>query len=467
MPHEDTANFNLEDIDDNDEEVDERDETSTPEAPAAVKLPKHSRRPRKTNNGAHAVGMGAQPQPAWKYQEADLLWPEVLESLRRSGLSPHDFVCRISKLPEKQHLYTLECADLTGEAEGKAPGDALIDRVTDYVHLRWTQSPQRYDIAFVQKVGAKIYARGILSLPSGGEIMAIRSAKVQLDQSKPLGMGMPPPAMPPMHVPAPVPPPSYTPPYAGVGAPPMASASDEVAFLRRQLEAKEQQAEAMRQEVLTAAREGRQPNIAVAAQPEDRIARLERLVERLIETRAAPVGVGAPPPPPAAPSEMAAQTADGVNSFEGMIGNFRRVKAAMKQARELFAEYDDDEEEEEPEKKPDPVVAAPAKPEDTLPWNNAEVPGAKWGNGSSVQFARNKETGDIDWTGLAMSNPHIAEKIVDMANRLGEGILGAAQRFAQSKLPPGVAGAPAATEALPQGQTGGGTPSSGSGTPNI
>lgn len=456
MPHEDTENFNLDELDD---EGDEGGETATPQVAPTPTIPKGGRRPRKTNNGAHAIGMGAPPKTAWKYQEAELLCLEVLEDLKMRGYAPHDYAFRVSKLPEKQHLFTFEC---TAIMDSVSPGDALIDLVTDYVHLRWTTSPQRYDITFVRKVGAEIYARGTLSLPSAGEIMAIRAAKMQMEPKLP-GVGMPPPQMPQTHMPM-QPPPAYTqPPYVtGVGAPP-AGSPGEVEYLREQLRNRDAQNEAMRQEVLTAAREGRQPNIQPAT-PESRLDRLERMVGSLIDAvtakpAATTTGVGAP-------QQVAQQTGDGVSTVKTMFDNFKQVKDMWRQGREIFAEEDDDEDEDE--KKPEtPVVAKPEKEENILPFDVSELPTSpKWSNGDPVRYARNRKTGDIDWMGAAISNPHVAEKAVDIVNRVGEAILGAAKRFAEQKT--GGGGESPSQAALPTGVGGGNTNSNqGGGTPSI
>lgn len=449
-PHEDTANFRIEDLDDEgEEEVEETPAVNTAhQTPAVTPVKRHRKKP----NG---VGVAAPPAPAWHYQEAELLWPEVLEDIKRRGMSAYDFCCRVSRLqPELMQMGSaFECSAIMG-SETVTPGDALIEYVTEHYHLPLSQGPQRYDIAFVQKVGAKIYARGRLSLLSAAEIMAMRSANLRLQQQKlpqnQVGVGAPPPA------PVYQPPPTY-PAYAQPAAP--QSTSDEVAFLRQQLQRLESNNEAMRQEVLAAAREGRQPNIQ-PAQPEDRISRLEKLVEKLIESKAAPVGVGAPPTTQVA----AAETASGVSSLKTMFDNFREVKGMFKQAREIFAEEEDDDGDEDPADTKQPVVATPEKKEDPIPFEVAELPTSpKWSNGDPVRYARNKETGDIDWFGAAMANPHVAEKAVDIVNRVGEAIVGAAKRYA------GQAEAQAQTPTLPTGvgRTGGEGGGSPPATPSI
>lgn len=449
MPHEDTANFRIEDLDDEEEEVEETPAATNTahQTPAVTPVKRHRKKP----NG---VGVAAPQAPAWHYQEAELLWPEVLEDIKRRGMSAYDFCCRVSRLqPELMQMGSaFECSAIMG-SETVTPGDALIEYVTEHYHLPLSQGPQRYDIAFVQKVGAKIYARGRLSLLSAAEIMAMRSANLRLQQQKlpnQVGVGAPPP-----------PPAPYQPPptYAQPSYPVPQSTSDEVSFLRQQLQRLESNNEAMRQEVLNAAREGRQP-IIQPAQPEDRISRLEKLVEKLIESKATPaVGVGAPPTTQVA----AAETASGVSSLKTMFDNFREVKGMFKQAREIFAEEEDDDGD-EPEDNKQPVVATPEKKEDPIPFEVAELPTSpKWSNGEPVRYARNKETGDIDWLGAAMANPHVAEKAVDIVNRVGEAIVGAAKRYA------GQQEQAVATPSLPtgMGRTGGEGGGSPPATPSI
>lgn len=461
MPHEDTENFRLDEDDDED-----GDETEAPPPVAASAPSPPAKKPRKKNNGAYAVGVGTPPKFEPHYQEAELLWPEALAYINRRGWSAYDFSCRVSRLqPELMQLGSaFECSAITGTEDGSVtPGDALIEYVTEHYHLPLSQGPQRYDITFVRKVGAEIFTRGRLSLPSASEIMAMRAAKMRMQAAKPTtaptatGIGAPPPYMQPPPSPPTYAQPQYQPPQN-------MSSSDEVAYLRQQLQSRDKQNEEMRQEVLTAAKEGRQAVIPPVSPPlassEDAL--LDRLASKLLKrlgiaentpTQAA-VGVGAPP------AQLAKETNEAVNSFTAMVNNFKQAKAAVKQVEELFGGVGDDYED-EPEVKA-PVVATPEKKEDILPFETQEVPGAKWSNGNPVQFARNRDTGGIDWMGAAFANPQVAEKVVDVANRVGEAIAGAAQRFLARQG----GEAPAPTQQLPPG-VGNASGSNTGGTPSI
>jgi len=86
--------------------------------------------------------------------------------------------------------------------------------------------------------------------------------------------------------------------------------------------------------------------------------------------------------------------------------------------------------EEEPE--------TPAKPEDALPWEVADV-GSTWGDGRPMKVAVNKETKGIDLQGSLMANPFVLERAMSIAEGVGGAIKEAVTKLStQAVAPTGV-----------------------------
>jgi hypothetical protein len=450
------ANEDLELEDDFDEEPEEEPEAPVVTAPTPVKR----RRRRQVSTGVGAAApTRADGEASFNYNEAELLINEVFDRIAKKGKSPYDMAIRVSRLmPERQQIGSAFPAELLVGDDTKTPGDKLIDYVTDNYHLPITPGPMKYDIAFVWKVGAQIYTRGTLSLPAAAEILAMRAAQRRNASA------------------AYTPPPNYataagfagTPQYTQPThyavpqhyAPPAQQTQDtssivaELSYLRGALN-----------EALTAAREGRQPNIqpppppvGVAAPPKDSesdtVAKVVAVLSAMgLIQKPNAVGVAAPPPQP--PPAMAAEAVSSVTSFKTMVDQVRSLRGLGAELNHIFG----DDEDGTPEAAIAPVQPiVQEKPDDGLPFVVTEVP-AKWPDGSPVQMARNKESKDIDWVGAGFSNPYVVGKLMDGASKLMEAAANAAAKFSGMQGNVGVGEAkemstPAAAPQLTNGSNG-------------
>lgn len=411
--------------DDEDEEEPEVANGFHVASPATPQIQPSQPRKRINKPRLKAQGLGAPERPRFHNQEAELLWPEVLESLKHLGKTPYDIRIRVSRMtPEKHQLgVAFDGASVMG-SEAQSPGDQLIEFVIDNYHLHQNQQgPMRYDISFMWSMNGQVYTRGILSLPSQAEILSLRRARMtnaaNAGATKPTGVGYAPP---PQYPPQPTYQQPYYPPPPAAAPSPQGHDMNELAYLRGVLT-----------EAISASRENRAPVIQpppAPAPPQGLTKKdvAETVVETLqalgLVTKPGAVGVGAPPPAvQTAPSQF-------VTGFKQFVGQAREFKEAMS----MMASMADGEDDETPETPPAaPIVATPAKPEDTLPFAVVEVPGAKWPDGTPVQFAANKETGSIDWMGVAMSNPHAATKAMEYGGKILEAGAAALAKFAGLK----------------------------------
>jgi len=426
---------NLLDGDDDDEENGDGGEPQEPREHVPGSPKKRIPKPR-----LKKLGLGAPEEIPFKYQEAELLWVEILDRMPRWGKSAFDLGCRVSRLaPDKMQLgNAFSCEAIVGD-DGKSPGDALIDFVSDNYHLAsGQQGPMRYELLFFWKAGGKYVTKGILSLPSAAEIMAFRRARMMssMKNQPAAGVGAPPAMMPqmpaqPSFSPAYYPHPHQQPPMA----PDFSAVMNELAYTRGALN-----------EALAASREGRQPNIpppppGVGAPPAPQGMTKKEVVEAVVEVLKATgllpaaAGVGAPPPTPPAAAQEATSVVSSFGTFVKQMQEFKRLGSEMRHV------FEPDEEDEEP-----PPAAAPPPPvvpekDDGLPFIVSEVPGSKWPDGTSVQIAMNKESRDVDKFGLAMANPYVAGKAMDALGKLAETASAALAKFGGFQQQQGV-GAP-------------------------
>jgi hypothetical protein len=442
----------------NDEELDTQDDGD--EEPEAPKPPKRSRR----NGVAAPAAVGVAPSTPAKFQrtgtDADAVWNEIVQWLPSAGLTPSDVAIQARRVwpPSPSGESTPVGRAFGGEmvtgGQTEPPGSALNQFIIRYVHLATTANPASYDIHFMRKANGAQLAVGRLGLPDRNTCLA------ELAASERAGLGAQPQGgvMPPMYSPPQPPQPQWQPPpppplgmgYGyppspmglppGYGAPAMDPAvMNELASLRGALN-----------EALSAAREGRQPNIPHAPP-----------VAPVVSPAAAPVGAGGltdldvdriaarvagimgvlpkPAAPPAAPVGAAAPVD---NSLEGMMrtgvnGMMKRifdtalgsVEQSIKRGVGIGAlPQEDDNEAPAPA---EVVPAAPEKPEDIMPWQVGDV-GSTWGNGSPVKVALSKETGKLDPMGLAFANPIVAEKLIDVLTGLGNAAQDAIKNFGKT-----------------------------------
>jgi hypothetical protein len=450
-------------------ERDDDDEEPEPEpAPKPKPAKKAAKRP------PPLAGVGAAPQQFQRESsEADAVWNELCAYLAENGMGPDAIsiaVTRVLPPTPSGGAVTLGQSFNGSAVSGNGvmpPGDALREYITRYYHLRSAvQGPATYDITFSHKTGQYI-SKGRLNLPSQAECISLMEAAEQAQAEQQgggaMGMGAPPkfrqqaPAgrgyqEPPAREP---PARSWDQPPPGIGYPQMGpdrAMMAELSYLRGSL-----------QEALSAAREGRQPQIqapppgvaAPPAPPFNEEAMAQRITANvLMALRQAGIGgvasapVAAPiataPAAAAAPPSQATATVGGLAGVvEGMVGKLletaiKQVGVSMEKSITGVGAPPQEEETDEPETPP-----TPENPADAIPWTVADV-GSSWGNGQPVKVAIDKESGKIDPMGVAFANPALAEALVPMVQGLGKALQDALGRMA---TPPG---APHVVRHIPQ-----------------
>ena len=377
--------------------------------------------------------------------EAEALWPEILERLYANGRSPQEISIRVIRVdpPPRMTITSLEGTAVSG-SEHQNAGDALIESITDNVHLPMQRTPARYDVQFVWKINGKIWKTGTLPLASPDAILAMRRALQAYRPASGVGQAYS------------APPAQYSPPNvaqnqfpaanpqisagAGFGAPyynpreaelqaALQRAHETEAYLKGQLE-----------------RAGLQPQLpqTLAAPPpstdfESRLNRIESMLERL-------AGVGQPPqvvhqvqPQPQQQSgfNMQHQMNQMMNNLQDMLAKqmYSAVEKSMKSVMTGVGAPKQEEDEPEEEEKGMAVVQKPSE-EDELPFKGIKVPEVKWPDGSDVYFSKEKEGIRPHPVGMLMHNPYLATKVVDVANKLGESVVGVLKSNFKSAPPP-------------------------------
>jgi hypothetical protein len=410
-------------IDDRDDEGLNQD-PDEPQAPAPK--PKGRQRP-------PPLGTGEPLKFARTSNEADSVWSELVIWLPKVGLTPYDVYAQVKRItPPAPDGGPFPVGQIRGQAivggDGIAPGQAFIDYMIRYIHLPTMQGPAKYDVEFRRTANGEIISKTQMNLPDRQVCLAMIAAAEQAQMASPggPGLGAPPIRSAPLAPPPasqgwvpPAPPPGY---FAAPAVPP------EMWGMMQTMMA----------EAFSAAREGRQPVMpqpGVAQPPPiDRNLLVQEVTAGvLVALQKAGIGVApvqAPPPVQASPG--ATNTVSGLaGSVEKMMGSIlesavktlganleKSVKQSMGMGAPGVAE-----EEAEPE-----APAEPEKPEDMLPWQAAAT-GATWGDGRPVNFAKNKETGNIDPMGLIMTNPVIGEKAMQIATGIGEAVQDAIKKF--------------------------------------
>jgi hypothetical protein len=441
---------------DNDREEEDLDETG--DEPEETRPAAHQRKPRIGKRGAGA------PDPKKFYRqsggagtgEAEQVWNEITTWMAGVGMTAHDVSISIKRVSPPGPHGPIAVGRIGGESvaggAGITPGQALTDHVMRWCHIGTGAVGQAsYDIYFGRKADGQAITTSSIAMPDAVTCTNILNAQERADAGA-VGAARPPMPQPQQAPPwQPPPPPQWGPGYGY--QPPVAPAPQgmdqdgmrELAFLRGAY-----------QEALTAAREGRQPNIAPppgAAGPvinEEAIAqRVTASVLMALQNSGAlskPDAVAAPPPPVQA-APIPAPTPAGLSGMvEKMLGGIlenafkaagAQVDRSIKQSMGMGAPPQQSAAEEPEEEAPE--VVPPKDPADDLPWTVAEVPGAKWSDGRPMIFAKNKETEDFDPMGVLMSNPVIAERAMGIAEGLGNAIKDAVTKFTQGPPAPGVA----------------------------
>ena len=388
-------------------------------APAQTPSVRVARGRRKKEEPA-AVGLGRLPKSevvpkgGWRNRELEFLWPEILERLQETGHEPNEISINIARLDPPPRVVVGRLDGYAAVGDGtRSPGEILVELITERFHLYGRPQAAMYEITFYWKSGG-VMARGTLNLDSPDIIMAIRRGQQGGYPGAP-AQTFAGPYTPPGYAPPPqyqqYQQPQYHQPY-GFGAPyypppqqpNVAELESKIGYLQGTLD-----------EVLKAHREGREPVIQPAPPPPPPVPVLppqppmdiESIVARTVAValKTAGVGLGAPQPvqPPQDPMRpMMERIVKAAVDTVGMA-----IEKSVKQSIGVGAPPVI--EEDEPET---PEAPKPEDKVDDLPFSVTELQ-TTWADGRKVGYARNKETGDIDWMGVAVSNPFIAEKLVD------------------------------------------------------
>lgn len=433
---------------------------AAPPTPVPLPAPRPRGRPRKN---APRTAMGAPPVIApmkgsgsvFSTRDVENLWPEIIRETIAAGHSPYEIDIRIKRTEPQEMLIgsPFNGGSVMG-TENTAAATQIVNKITDEYHLlSGANGPSTYKVEFLWRVNSQLIKWGSIRLASPEAIMAMRRAQQMNGQQQ----GMPQPGMYPAPAPhypgaypSPVAPPGY--PYNGFGyAPPPPPASPqggenaglmaELSYLRGSLT-----------EALSAAREGRAPNIQPPPPaPVHESPSVEAIAQRVAEIlrpgfgAPAAAGVGAPPAPPSpsAPvmdkmtSMMQQITQELVVGVLGKVG--KSIDSAIRGDIGLGAA---------PAEEPS-EAAEVVKPEDQLPFGVVPIPDSKWSDGRTVNFTKNKETGNIDLAGSLMANPWLIEKMGDAASGLIGAVGEVVKTMGKSQIP--VPGAAEVVTNIPRG----------------
>jgi len=454
-------------------EPEEEEEADAPPTPQ----PRRQRRARNPGSDHdHSRGMGAPPESPFRSRDAEELWGQIVAWLPSQHRLPSDVAIHITRMdppPSPTVIgYPIDGGAVSG-SETMSAADAFLRYFISYYHMPTVPAGAagaRYRVTFTWKVKNSTIAVGYLNLPDKVTTMnmlnaqnrAAQAAAVEPDQ----GMGMPvqygrrsaPAVEAAQHY---APPPSYGYPPPGMGYPPPGygpQQPDPMAIAGMMQDAW--------REGLAAAREGRPPMMPPMPQApppmsEDAIVAKVIMALQKLGVGNGPSGAAAPavaaPLPPVAPA--ARETVGGLTGMvEKMVGGIlenvvksvgQNVERSIKSGLGMGAPPPA---EEAPSETPPAAVAEAEKSE--LPWEVMPV-GVNWGNGSPINYVKNKETGDFDLAGFAMANPVMGEKAADIVS----GLAGAVQtaittwatknaQMAQRPAPPQMAPAPATPQVV-------------------
>ena len=337
--------------------------TTTPAPPPAQPRKKRPYTRRQKPADVAATPTAVEPEaPAVGVDPNDAMtsWPQILEMAREQNMGPEYLMIRIQRTGEGLHptpptwLDTIEGSMVAGN-ESVDPGQALVDYVTNAVHLT-TKGPAKYRLYTLLK-GARGSFGKMMAIRLGHpeEIRVQRRAKDEyfMEQQR-LGYGQPglPPRRPTPQQPLPPPPPYPQ-------AAPQAAAPQPDPF--EQFARYEQ----WRQQVIATGAPAPPPapppppQVIHMPPPQPAGPRLTAEETELIEeakfTRFlekggyVKAGVGAPVPPAAA--AQAAQNP--VSAIKELLGTFKAIQGLKGEVGELFGVTEAEEKPEEPEEKPD------------------------------------------------------------------------------------------------------------------
>lgn len=362
--------------------------------------------------------------------EADLLWPYIIEEVAQKGFSPYDMEIRVERktpLPAIPML-TFDASSVMGD-QMTSPATALRQFIENWIHLpSGVMGPALYTVHFCWKNKALFFRRGEIQVGSRNELLAMQMAtQARQSQAGAAGMGSLPsfpqqpqqpqqqqqqnPHVPPLPQPWPPQPQAYAP--WGVGAPPPQPQQQqfdpdaERAKIRHELE-REMEITRMRQELDDLRRRPQyappqppqyggypppqQQRRGVGAPPpqyppqqyeseDDRIARVVVTVLRQsgVIGQPQPQGVGASPV-----LQAATAAASGLgDDFERAMETVSRGKKVFKKMKELFDDEGDGEEKSSSKKQ---GVGAAPEGEEAIPKIRFQGTGQKWKDGREVMM---------------------------------------------------------------------------------
>lgn len=385
----------------NDEEID-RDEEETEEEESEEETPKPSLVKPKTPKKKAGLGASTTGRK-WESRDAEAQWAEMLRALP-AGRTPHEieiYVVRIEPGPSVPLGRPIAGGAVIGSPSraglgGESPSAALIRVVDDQYHTPLTHGPATYELRFVNRADGRLMGRATLNRPGPEEIMALRRAQSPRSPALPAPYAY---GAPPMD-------PGYGASPYGFGAPPSA-------YYPPQQQAYADPAFAAMQ--------------AQIAQLTGHLQGMMEFVKR--QGVQLPPQLAAPPPPapmPVAPPpnvgvggmpvHLPNQLGNQANYFRGLAEGIRELQGVRSQLNSLFGSELEETDE------PGVGLAAPV-PENPLglPFQVIPIPEATIG-GKPINFAINKETGNPDWMGIAMSNPAAAEKLMDALGTLAKAV---------------------------------------------
>lgn len=357
-------------------------------------------------------------KPSWSSHEADKLWPEVMQWLEAHGRSAYDVtinVVRVEPPPRAAVGDGFEANAAAGD-QSSTPSDSLRRIIEDYYHLPVARTPAKYELQFVWRANGHYITHGYMLCGNPQEIITLRNAAwqrrmmVPQQQPAPGGFGFPPsvpgqppqqPQQPPMMQPYfnPQPPPFYGP-GMGHGYPP--PPNPQMSDLERRFAALEEENRRLRAE---RSAPPRAPHPGVGAPPPAPVPQPQPITEQglavAIATALKAAGVGAAPT--AAPSDV----------FQIMGAGLRMMREFKKFGEEASDMFEPD----DPEPRALPQTTGTGgeiPPLDDSPYDITELP-SQWDDGTKAKLVRDRETGKVDWLGLAMLNPRPTQKLVDAA----------------------------------------------------
>ncbi len=428
---------------------------------AAASAPEPKAPPRKapTPRAPRTVQGAPAPAPAAPREtQAHLVWEEMLERLTAEGVHPSAVTIYVER---SEPPPSMPLGSFGGESVPGGAQDFFAYVVNNFHARAQLRGPALYTFRFKWRGQNQHVRTGMLRLPPIEELSGMGPPRAYGAQSA-LGAAPYPaayaPTVPqlgwnaqaqtwqaPPVTPSPAAERGHAPAPTGVGAPhqdpQVADLRAQVGYLSGQLTA-----------VLDALAKGRDPahaaaQVAPAAAPTpatvgvggftaDDVARSMLRIAGVTPAASAPapsVALAAVPKP-----SDAASAAFG--ELRSLLGTVKALKTMVRELDDTFAPAIVEDGADEPE----PMLEIP-KEEESLPFGVAPIPDVSF-LGHPAKYSRDKETGKLSIEGMLLSNPGLAERVVNIVEKLAD----AAQSFSKKGSSGGAeAAAPATLGAAP------------------